>query len=628
MVNGLSRLVIWAHSECRSTSALYRAVAKRAAGEGVETTFCLWGKTPLPAARRMELPGVIRVGDDLAAGRAVLKTRGGPGSVQVFCVYQNSSAWRRLVVEAKRGGARVVVYAESPCEMCLGWKAALKRLYYRFVLPWKVRAAVTAADLFISESGEQGFDRLVRLGWRPERIVPFGYASPALGAREKVRAPRRQDAPLRILHLGSEAPYRGVATAVRAVEGLNRSGVAVELVRTGGGLDGEALRREIRAADAVVACGLCEPWGMRVNDVLAEGVPVVTSDGMGARMLCDRYGCGLVFRAGDAADLARKLRRLAEEDGLLARLAEGAETAATAFDPEVASARWLDAVLARGGFAALGVRRILHVSAGWQPDNGAAVVARKLAAEQTAAGAEVRCGTWFPRAELARADEVWIHCGWLPPLWWAASCATRAVWMPHGCYDPVRLGYHGWKKRLAGPLERRSLRRAAKLVATCAAEADWIRAYLGPDAPPIEVTDLKRFFPPAPPCARSAEGPLRVLYLGRRHPLKGVETLERAVAELRLEGSAIELKVASRMFGEEKERAWAWCDVLCLPTLSENFGIVVAEALERGKRVVVTDGAPAWSELDPACGTFVTGYRAASDAERTELIKGALARLS
>lgn len=52
----------------------------------------------------------------------------------------------------------------------------------------------------------------------------------------------------------------------------------------------------------------------------------------------------------------------------------------------------------------------------------------------------------------------------------------------------------------------------------------------------------------------------------------------------------------SNAFGEELEKIWDWCDVLVLPTLSENFGLVVAEALERGKRVITTDGAPVWGE--------------------------------
>ena len=89
---------------------------------------------------------------------------------------------------------------------------------------------------------------------------------------------------------------------------------------------------------------------------------------------------------------------------------------------------------------------------------------------------------------------------------------------------------------------------------------------------------------------------LNLLYLGRRHPLKGVEYLERAVKELNhgIHGTHgnVELKIVSTAFGEELERVWEWCDVLVLPTLSENFGLVVAEALERGKRVITTDGAP------------------------------------
>ena len=66
--------------------------------------------------------------------------------------------------------------------------------------------------------------------------------------------------------------------------------------------------------------------------------------------------------------------------------------------------------------------------------------------------------------------------------------------MSEACYDPVRLGFHGWKKWLVGPIERWCLRRCNKIVATCEAEKGWIERYLGKKCPAVEVTDVKRFF--------------------------------------------------------------------------------------------------------------------------------------
>ena len=106
-------------------------------------------------------------------------------------------------------------------------------------------------------------------------------------------------------------------------------------------------------------------------------------------------------------------------------------------------------------------------------------------------------------------------------------------------------------------------------------------------------------------------------------------------------GACVEFKgVVSE---EEKNAALEACDVLCLPTLSENFGLVIAEALERGKRVITTDGAPAWGEgLEFRVGSggveelrvgseiwsgyegrliYLKGYRDGTDEEKVELLK-------
>ncbi len=306
--------------------------------------------------------------------------------------------------------------------------------------------------------------------------------------------------------------------------------------------------------------------------------------------------------------------------------------------------------------------KILHICAGWEGWNGAANIARKIMGEQRRAGHEVAAATWASVRELRAADEVWIHCGWLPCLWWAAANFSifRLIdfsigrkrekvlkWMPECCYDPVRLGYHGWKKRLAGPIERFCLRRCTKIVATCEAEKGWIEAYLGKKCPSVEVTDIKRFFDlkyendeprnTLNTRKRNGDKSFHLLYLGRRHPLKGLEYLEEAVRQVNSKAtsvpsvcSVVELKIVSNAFGEELERVWDWCDVLVLPTLSDNFGLVVAEALERGKGVITTDGAPAWGEGNDYGGRlmYLKGYRDGTPESRVRMLREAIERLA
>ena len=254
--------------------------------------------------------------------------------------------------------------------------------------------------------------------------------------------------------------------------------------------------------------------------------------------------------------------------------------------------------------------RRIHIVPGLDAQwSGIAVAAKMIAREQGAAIVDADC---CYEGELSDADEVWVHSVWTFKVWRACWKAMRRrkrlVRMLHGNVDPVRLRYHGWKKWLVGPIERYFLRRADRIVATCEAEKGWIEAYLGKRCPTIEVTDIKRFFK-LQGTGNREQGTgnreqgigkaLHLLYLGRRHPLKGLEYLEEAVRQISSVPSSLlpvppQLKVVSNAFGEEKERVWEWCDVLVLPTLSENFGLVVAEALERGKRVITTDGAPAW----------------------------------
>ncbi len=311
--------------------------------------------------------------------------------------------------------------------------------------------------------------------------------------------------------------------------------------------------------------------------------------------------------------------------------------------------------------------KVVHIVAGLAEWNGMANTARQFMAQEQEDG-NASLVTNNLAALSPDVDVVYVHGAWLPVLWRAAKRArkigARLLVRPAGSYDPVRLAFHGWKKRLVAFFEHRMLRQADVVVATCEAEKEWIRAY-EPRVKKIEIVDLKRFFDLShAERIERADGKLHLLYLGRRHPLKGLEFLEEAVKSLEFgvqssvsnawsgnsqptaHNAQLELKVVSNAFGEEKEKVWKWCDVLVLPTLSENFGRVIAEALERGKRVITTDGAPAWSgdclesrvsgsELGGEIWTgyggrlmYLKGYRDGTREKRVQLLKTAIELMS
>lgn len=192
---------------------------------------------------------------------------------------------------------------------------------------------------------------------------------------------------------------------------------------------------------------------------------------------------------------------------------------------------------------------------------------------------------------------------------------------PRGSLDPWGLAQKRLKKLAALWLyQLRDLNKAAAIHTTCEMEADYVRkagctcrTFISPNG--------VNFPEDLPPRRLGADGKRRFLFLSRISPKKGLIDLVHAWAEVRRDGWILEI-VGNDAEGywhvveneierlgcgdsilktpglddERKWEAYARADVFVLPTRTENFGIVVAEALYAGVPVITTKGAP-WEGL-------------------------------
>ena len=307
--------------------------------------------------------------------------------------------------------------------------------------------------------------------------------------------------------------------------------------------------------------------------------------------------------------------------------------------------------------------KILHVVPGLEdPTNGIAVAAKWIAADQSKSKHEVEVVDTreFVHSNIRTFEhysEVWVHSMWLPmtlkACWNVLKAGVPLVRMPHGCLDPVKIRYHLWKKIFFIPAERWLMRRATRIIATEEAEAEWIKRFvrsgaLGTTRPTVEMLELGsvvKFMP------RPGLGNRKFLFVGRMHPLKGVDVLIEAVRSLRADGRLpddFQLTIIGkdekgmragfesaaqglpiRFLGEVKEEVkrleMSAADCLVLPTLSENFGLVVKESLELGVPVITTDGAKYWKNRQGV--TYIDGYLAASHEGRVYLLRNAIEKI-
>lgn len=221
---------------------------------------------------------------------------------------------------------------------------------------------------------------------------------------------------------------------------------------------------------------------------------------------------------------------------------------------------------------------------------------------------------------------------WLPSNHSTASIAKQLgiplVIHPHGMLEKSALEVRSWKKSLAWCLyQRRDLEIAAMFVATSYQEAATIREKGFPQ--PIAVLPIGVDLPSLEPQTQNRQV-RQALFLSRIHPIKGLTDLvdawakvrppnwkmviagpdeenhrseiERAVANLGLSDSFI---FKGPVYGKLKADLFNESDLFVLPSKSENFGLVIAEALSYGIPVITTDRTPWESLVSKQCGWWV-----------------------
>lgn len=294
--------------------------------------------------------------------------------------------------------------------------------------------------------------------------------------------------------------------------------------------------------------------------------------------------------------------------------------------------------------------RLLHLVPGLDDQtNGIAVAAKLIANQQDADIIDVRDIQLSSRA-IEQYSEVWVHSMWLPKTllacWRVLRAGVPLVRMPHGCMDPVKVRYHLWKKIWFLPIEWWLFRRAKRIVSTEDDEDRWIAGWhTGTEIERVDLFGDVKYNP------RPGLGNRKFLFVGRMHPLKGVDVLIEAIRSLKtggrlpddfhltiigkdekemrdkLESAAQGLSVTFLGEVEEdvKRREMMASDCLILPTLSENFGLVVKESLECGVPVITTDGAKYWKGKPGV--NYIEGFLMAEHIKRVDMVSCAIRRI-
>lgn len=202
----------------------------------------------------------------------------------------------------------------------------------------------------------------------------------------------------------------------------------------------------------------------------------------------------------------------------------------------------------------------------------------------------------------------------------------KTIQSVHGMLEPWSLNQGKFKKKLALFVYQKKILENADLIH--ASTLDEVRA-IRANGITNKIAVIPNGIDIQSPLKINNKKPYKLLFLSRIHRKKGIELLLEALSffkykfELVIAGSGDSIYITKLkkdverlgltgivsfvgyVSGKKKEDLFISSDFFVLPTYSENFGNVVAEALKYGKPVITTNKTP-WSEIETQMSGYIT----------------------
>lgn len=352
----MNSIVVWAHSYCRSTLAFYRGLGN---AFGVPLKVLIWKEN---AKLRTNVGftedefsdmDITFIGNNYELVKQTLDDY--KSSHHIFGAYQSIRLYQKIILEAHKRKYRIAIASEAPCNMMKGYQKVLKDVYIHLMLPIQLKKYIRAADFIINYSG---YDKpLIDIGWPKEKIISCGYYSPRITNANLVKRNSRNWENFNILLTGIHQWHRSPILLLKALKILKEKGLSPKCNITQDGpllkdmkkyvsrnhLDNvkflgfvamEELRKLYENCSVYIGTGNHEPWGMRLNDALQCGSPLIVNKGMGGVKLVQEYGCGLSFEKNNPYSLANALEKLIRDKKLYCEIADKAFNANEKISPD------------------------------------------------------------------------------------------------------------------------------------------------------------------------------------------------------------------------------------------------------------------------------------------------------